>query len=898
LAAAARDATTPASSSTARRGTPLIQIVRQKQLKGPNLYTDGTVVLATLRGSKMLAQLALKAPAGPGSLAGCEAHPGGLEIVQLVADARAKLGKAATGWDLVLAIAESAQADHALVPERGRVLREAGEEVDVLVPADSLQVGLAALKLGCSLVLALWGGGGERGFAAANNVREQYSRAARLHSPDMSTLALARRAIANDIPVYFPGPTRTMIQMGQGKYARLATETVVDPQSTHALRLARDKWATLSRLRMFGLPALPSGMVNTADNAVTVWHKIGAPVVLKPVSGGKGLGISLNLNDEKQIRRAFAIAARYGQQVLVEQYATGDDHRITVIDGKMVAAAKRVAATVTGDGKHTVRRLLDILNADPRRGLPFEKWMERVQIDERLEMLLAQQGLSLDAVPARGRVVKASLAANISQGGTSVDVTDIVHPDNRLAIELAARACHALVAGVDFFSPDISKSWRDGAGWILEVNTSPGFRPHWIANPADDLMLPVLRVAFPEGAPTRVPSAGITGSVGKTTTCQLLAHLARTAGRHPGLNTTQGTWSGDAQFKIGDFAGGMHAAELATDPAVDFIVTELARGGLYKGGMGIDALDVAAVLNLHRNHIGLEGAETREQLAKVKAIPVRRARKWVFLYADDPLVLAMRDEMAPGVQLGLVSPNPESKALAKHRKAGGCTVTLEGTGKAARIVVRQGETVELDVKLATIPAESGQSRAIAENAMFAAAMALKLGLTRDEVAAGLSSFASTPQQNPGRHNRIDGLPFDLLVTWFEGVPAFEELLGRLDREKVQGKRHIYLVVAGNRGDDWIRDTAHKAAGHFDHYWCSELPNPRGRAPGEISELTAQGLREAGVPDDAITCLGGGNIAVGPVLAQIEPGEHMTMMVYDTAAMLRDIETFREGLEKA
>lgn len=842
----------------------------------------------------MLAQLKLEAPDGAGGLAGCEAQPGGLEIAQLVADARAKLSKRATGWDLILALAERAQVDHALVPARGCVLREAGEEVDLLVPADSAQVGLAALKLACTLVLALWDGG-ERGFAAANRTREEYSRTARLHTLDMSTLALARCAIANDIPVYFPQATRNMIQMGQGKYARLAMETVVDPQSSGALRLARDKWVTLSRLRMFGLPVLPSGMVGSADDAVAVWHKIGAPVVLKPVAGGKGLGISLDLNDEEQVRRGFDIAGRYGQQVLVEQYAAGDDHRVTVVDGKMIAAAKRVAATVTGDGKRTVRQLLDSLNADPRRGLPFEKWMERVRIDERLEMLLAQQGLALDAVPAKGRTVKASLAANISQGGTAVDVTDAVHPDNRAAVELAARACHALVAGVDFFSPDISKSWREGAGWILEVNTSPGFRPHWIANPADDLMLPVLRVAFPEGAPARVPSAGVTGSIGKTTTCQMLAHLARTAGRHPGLNTTQGTWSGGVQLRSGDFGGGLHAADLVTDPAVDFLVTELARGGLYKSGMGIDAVDVAAVLNLHHNHVGLEGIGTREELARVKAIPVRRARKWAFLYADDPLVLAMRGELAPGAQLGLVSPDPKNKTLAKHRKAAGCTVTLEGKGKAARIVIRQGETVELDVKLASIPAEGGQSRAIAENAMFAAAMALKLGLTRDEIAAGLSTFASTPQQNPGRHNHIEGLPFGLLLTKCDGVEAIDEMIECLQHEKRSGPRHLYMIVPGNRSDEWVVEMGRRAAGHFDRYWCADLISLRGRRPGEVPGLIAQGLREGGVAEEAITCLAGADRAVGPVLAQVEAGGHVTLMTSQTDVVLREIEDFREGL---
>jgi cyanophycin synthetase len=843
--------------------------------------------------------LAQKLPPGLGALAGCEQLPGGIELAQLILGARKTLEKGADGWALAFAIAEHAQADYAIVPARGRLLWAEGGDAKLLVPGDSSKVAQAAINLGGALVLGLHTSGSEEILKGAINRRQRFVDLVRTQSPDMSTLAVARVALAHDIPVYFPTPATNLIQLGQGRYGRLVTETVLDPQSTHAQRLARDKWLTKERLAKVGMPTLRSHLVKDADQAVAAAREIGGPVVLKPSAGGKGHGISLNLTDEKQIRRGFEIAARYGQHVLVEQFAVGDDHRVTVINGKMVAAAKRVPATVTGDGKRTVRELIDVLNADPRRGAPFEKLMERVRVDERVETLLGQQGLSLDAVPARGKVVKVTLAANVSQGGTAIDVTDLVHPDNRLAIELAARMCHARVAGVDFFTPDISQSWRRRSGWILEVNTSPGLRPHWIANPEQDLMTPILRVAFPEGARSRVPSAAITGSMGKTTTCQMLAHLARTAGRHPALSTTQGTWSGNDLLKVGDAAGGLHTLDLLTDPAVDFAIAELARGGMNRSGMVIDATDVVAVLNLTNTHVGLDGIETREDLAEVKAIPVRRAREWVFLYADEPLVLRMRDKMAPGVQLGLVSRDPANKALVAHRKKGGCTVSLEGKGKTAKIVIRQGEQVEFELKASAIPAsEGGTSAAITENAMFAAAMALKLGLTGEEVAAGLRGFVSDVQQNPGRHNHLDGLPFECLLTWADGVAPLEELIARLDHEKHRGVRHLYMIVPGNRTDEWIVEMGRRAAGHFDRYWCAELVDLRGREPGEAAGLIGQGLREGGVAEDAIVCLAGDERTLAPVLTQVEPGAHMTVMVYDTAMVMRELDAFRRGLDTA
>lgn len=874
----------------------MIAVLKHRLLRGPNLYADRSAVVATLSADGEFGPLAQAVPPGVGGLADCAGLDGGPDVLALIQAARAGLADDADGWALALAIAERAQAGFALVPTRGRILRRGEDEMILLVPADSAQVGMAALDLALMLVLEMSKPPEQASGARAIANRARFVGIARANSLDQLTLGIVRRAIELDIPVYALGRGGNLVQLGQGRFGHLIRETVLDPQSGHALSLARDKWATLARLRAFGLPALPSGLVRSADHAVAIARKIDGPVAVKPAAGGQGAGISLRLTDEADIRKAFSTAAKYGPRVLIEKYAPGADFRLLVVEGRMLAAVERLPARVYGDGRSTVRQLIDVLNTDPLRGPKFEKLLDRVRIDERTEGLLARQGFALDSAPPAGAEVIVTATSNFSQGGTTIDVTDIVHPDNRLAAEIAARSCHALVAGVDFISPDISRSWREGGSWILEVNTSPCLRPHWIANPGQDVTTPVVRVAFPEGAPARVPIAGVTGSVGKTTTCQMVAHIARTAGRHPALNTTQGTWSGEAQLRVGDDASGIFTAELLTDPAVDMAIAELARGALIKSGMGIDALDVAAVLNLHDNHVGLDGVQTREELARVKAIPVRHARQWVLLNADDPLILAMREDMRPGALLCLVSADVHNAALARHRQAGGCTATIEGSGEHATIVVRQGEEIELSLKVAAIPAgDDGASRAIAENAMFAATTALKLGLPAEAVVAGLSGFISDARQNPARHNRIEGLPFGLLVTWLDGVPALDEILARPEREAAGGRRHIYLTIAGDRGDDWIRDMARKAAGHFDHYWCSELNNLRGRAPGEVAELTARFLREAGVPEEAVTPLALKNRALASVLPHIGAGEHMTVLVYDTAENLADIEAFRRSL---
>jgi cyanophycin synthetase len=431
-------------------------------------------------------------------------------------------------------------------------------------------------------------------------------------------------------------------------------------------------------------------------------------------------------------------------------------------------------------------------------------------------------------------------------------------------------------------------------GWILEANPSPGLRPHWIANPDQDVATPLARLAFPEGAPARIPTAGVTGSVGKTTTCQMIAHIARLAGRTAGLATTQGVWSGGFRVARGDHAGVRGVIPVLSDRANDMAIFEFARGGLLRGGMGIDGVDVAAVLNVHDNHVGLDGISSREDLARVKSLPVRNARKWVFLNAEDPLALGMRGHVTTA-RLGLVGLDSTHPALAEHRRGGHCIVTLEEGEEGGTITLVDANECILELPLCRIPAgRGGRSRAIAANALFAAGIAHALGLPADAIGNGLSSFTSDVDQNPGRHNWINDLPFGVVLHWADGSTALGELMASLDQEPASGRRQLFLTCPGNRSDEWIRDLGKTAAGRFDRYCCADMRDLRGRAPGEVPALLAEGLRGGGVAEDLIASPEASEGAIIAVLKTMQEGEMLVIVTYETETALSQIAQYKRS----
>lgn len=868
-----------------RREARLIRIAGSRFFKGANVMAPRTVLYLNIEvGGDDAGLLEALTPA-PAALDVLRAQPSGVALAQATAEGVADGPGGAIGF--AASVAACLQEPYLLQPD-GAVVRHGGDapRLEILLPADDQRVAAAAWNTALDLARWLHRGADAKGVGPVAALHEEFIRVARSVSPDMLSIAMARAARRLDIPVYLPLLADARLQLGQGVTRRLAFETMLEPHGHFGHRLSQNKYAAARRLASLGVPVLPSGVVASEDEAVAAATRIGGAVVVKPLASGKGRGVSVGLRSEAEIREAYGRAAAVRRQVMVEAFAEGDDHRLLVVGGKMIAAARRIAAHVTGDGESTVARLIEMLNADPARGDAYEKLLERVSVGPALTAQLARQSLSLESVPAQGAIVWLTRAANISKGGTAVDVTDLVHPDNQAAVERAAEGIGLGVAGIDFISPDISRSWREAGGWVLELNVPPGLRPHWIANPGQDVVTPIVRWAFPEGTPSRIPTAGVTGSMGKTTTCQMLARITTEAGLRTGLCTTQGIWSGDYRVAAGDSSGGGTALRLLSDPTVEAGVFELARGGMLKHGMVIDGVDVAAVLNVHGNHVGIDGIETRAQLAAVKAVLASSARRWVFLNAEDELVLAMRTRVR-GARIGLVALDPLHPEIAAHRRAGGCTVTLE----EGVIRVADGASLVFELPAAAIPAAlGGRARAVVANAMFAAGMAYGLGLPAAAAVRALSSFVSDPAQNPGRHNRIGGLPFGVVLQWLDGEIAMRDLIETLAGEDVTGKRALLLSAPGSRSDDWLRALGRAAAG-FDRYYFKDFYELRGRRPGEIGEVIAEGLREAGVPDSALV-RGADKQTITAMMEDARPGDLLVAVAYESLEALDEIERFR------
>ncbi|MEP6474035.1 MAG: cyanophycin synthetase, partial [Gemmatimonadota bacterium] len=459
-----------------------------------------------------------------------------------------------------------------------------------------------------------------------------------------STASLVHAAEAKGIP-WIRMNDQSLIQFGHGRHQQRIQATITSRTSHIAVELASDKEETNKILSNLGLPVPKQRLVSREDDAVRAAQDIGYPVVVKPYNANHGRGVAIHLTDSGMVRAAFPLAQQHSRSVIVESFIRGDDHRMLVVHGTLVAVSKRVPGHVVGDGKHTVEELVAIVNTDPRRGVGHEKVLTRLEFDAQAERLLQKRGYSRLTVPPEGEGVFLRSTGNLSTGGTSIDVTDVVHPDN---VEMAVRTVRAIgldVGGVDFLTPDVTVSYKDNGGAICEVNAAPGFRMHTAPSEGRprDVATPVIDMLFPAGTPSRIPIAAVTGTNGKTTTARMLAHIHKLAGRHVGLTTTDGVYI-DGQCTVkGDMTGPVATRMVLSDPFVDVAVLEIARGGLLRAGMGVRQVDVAAVLNVQSDHLGLKGVDTLEQLAQVKRIVVEVAEDTVVLNADDPLCLKMAD---------------------------------------------------------------------------------------------------------------------------------------------------------------------------------------------------------------------------------------------------------------
>ena len=690
-----------------------------------------------------------------------------------------------------------------------------------------------------------------------------------------STGSLVAAAQARDIP-WIRLNENSLVQFGHGKYQRRIQATITSETKHIAVEISCDKEDTHNLLNDLGLPVPQQRIVYSADEAVRAAQVIGVPVVIKPLDANHGRGVSINLTKDEEIRAAFTEAEEHSKSaaMLVESFVNGFDHRMLVVNDKLVAVAKRVPGHVVGDGKHSMAELVDIVNLDPRRGIGHQKVLTVLEIDNQAKRLIADAGHTVETVLPKGEVFYLRATANLSTGGTAIDLTDLVHPDNRDMAERAIMAVGLDVGGVDFLIDDITKSYKDIGGAIVEVNAAPGFRMHVAPSEGQprDVAGKVIDMLFPVGQECRIPIAAITGTNGKTTTSRMLGHIMKTSGKIVGMTSTDGVYVDGKLSVKGDMTGPKSAQMVLRDPTVDFAVMETARGGLVRSGLGYQKSNVAACLNVSADHLGLGGVETVEQLAVVKRVVIESATDTAVLNADDINCLKMAD-YANVDAIFYVTINPDHSLVKEHIKAGGKAIVLE-QGMSGDMLTIYDNGLHIPVLWShLVPATlEGKAMHNVQNAMFAAAMAYSFGVHLDNIRHGLRTFDTSFFQAPGRMNVFDEHPFKVILDYGHNPAALKAMAKLADRLDVKGRRIAVLSIPGDRRDQDVADAARTLSGHFDHYICKADDDRRKRGHDEIPQMFKARFVEQGIPEDRISVIPNEEDAVAAALEMAKPGD--------------------------
>lgn len=701
-----------------------------------------------------------------------------------------------------------------------------------------------------------------------------------------STAAIVAAARACNIPVLRIRPKSSLVQLGYGVYQKRILASETSHTSAIAVDLCQEKPLTNHMLRQVGVPVPAGGVVTSADEAWALAQEVGLPVVVKPADGNQGKGVSVNLNSETEVRQAYAITSEFSREALVERFLQGHDYRLLVVNGQLVAAARRDPAQVVGDGEHTIAELIGLLNQDPRRRPGHGSTLTRVEINEAVHLTLNQQGVALNDVPARGQPVRLRNNSNLSTGGTAIDVTDEVHPRNVQVAELAAQILALDVAGIDVVCRDISRPLGEQGGGIVEVNAAPGLRMHLhpAAGQPRDVGKPIVEMLYPGESPSRIPIIAVTGTNGKTTVTRLIAHMYETARWVVGMTCTDGVYINKELIVKGDSSGPKSARTVLLHPQVEVAVLETARGGILREGLAFDECAVGVVTNVTADHLGLDGIETLDDLTRVKQVVVEAVSRTgsVVLNAEDPLVA----EMAAATDSHIVyfSADPANHVLRAH------LAEEEGSGvfvEDGMIVLAEGERrIEL-VELDRIPfTYSGKIRFQVMNALAATAAAWAAGLNPAMIARALTTFETDIQTAPGRFNVMDLNGVEVIIDYGHN-PAALEALGEAVMALPTRHTVISFTLPGDRRDEDMIASINATVPYVDAYVVYDSEDRRGRAENEVAELICRHI-PADLPCEIVIGQRSGILRAWQL---VKPGDRLLIIcdeVTDALAIFNDL----------
>ncbi|MGB7605934.1 MAG: cyanophycin synthetase [Lutisporaceae bacterium] len=709
-----------------------------------------------------------------------------------------------------------------------------------------------------------------------------------------STVAIKKEAEERGIPVTILGKG-SLLQLGYGKYSKRIQATLTEDTSCIAADISCDKELTKELLRTAGIP-VPEGLV--ASNIEEVQNhiaKLGYPVVVKPNNGNQGKGVSVNLKNEQEVAAAFGIAKQFGEEVIIEKFIEGKHYRVLVVNGKVVACTERIAPFVMGDGKKTIRELIEIENQNPLRGEGHEKPLTKIKIDPVMEMLLLKNNINIDYVPAVDEQVLLRENDNLSTGGSAIDVTDEIHPENEEIAVNAATIIGLDIAGVDITTKDINNPMREDNGAVIEVNAAPGIRMHYFPaiGKSRNVAKHIVDMLFPEGSESSIPLISITGTNGKTTTTRMISKILQEKGHTVGMTSTGGVYINDKCIMKGDTTGYRSARMILTDKRVDAAVLETARGGIVSKGLGYDLADVGILTNISEDHLGLDGINTFDDLAHVKALVVEAIKDdgYAVLNADDKYCVEVGDRLNKKVIY--FSTSFENEIIQKQ---------IAGRGKA--VYLKDGDIYIFDskeeIKLMhswDIPATlNGAISYNLKNSLSAIAGAYGLGIELEYIVKALKKFKSDNEQNPGRFNIHDISGFKVIVDYGHNIEGYRETISSI--KNIKHNRLIGVIgVPGDRTETSTVRVGQLCGESFNHIIIKEDKDRRGRESGEIAKQLMNGCVIGGIDKNNVLIELSEEEALRKAMLMAQQEDIITVFYEDYSGVIDTIDNVAEILKQ-